>query len=190
MSNTMPKVSARDKILRSAHDLFYQNGIRATGIDKIISTASVTKVTFYRHFPSKNDLILEFLEYRHQRWITWFNEALERHGAKPGKGLAPLSPTLAEWFCSPTFRGCAFINSVAELGTSDDVVKMSKNHKRNMTNIIANLLPNTKQRKNIANAVSIAVDGAIFKAQLEPTKQKQKATLRGLEVLLAGLKQN
>ena len=48
---------ARDRILHTAHDLFYREGIRATGIDRIIATAGVTKVTFYRHFPSKNDLI-------------------------------------------------------------------------------------------------------------------------------------
>ena len=70
--NTLP---ARQRILLTAHDLFYQEGIRATGIDRIIKESGVTKVTFYRHFPSKNDLITAFLAYRHQQWLTWFSTA-------------------------------------------------------------------------------------------------------------------
>jgi AcrR family transcriptional regulator len=58
-------LSARDRILRTAHDLFYADGLRATGIDRVIAEAGVTKVTFYRHFPSKNDLILAYLNLRH-----------------------------------------------------------------------------------------------------------------------------
>ena len=60
--------SARDRILRTAHDLFYRDGIRATGIDRVIAESGVAKLTFYRHFPSKNDLIRAYLDYRHQRW--------------------------------------------------------------------------------------------------------------------------
>ena len=71
---------ARERILRKAHDLFYAEGLRATGIDRVIAEAGVTKVTFYRHFPSKNDLILTYLNLRHERWMKWFTEALERHG--------------------------------------------------------------------------------------------------------------
>ncbi|MBC8948429.1 hypothetical protein Xets_01100 [Xenorhabdus sp. TS4] len=72
------KVSkARERILKTAHMLFYRDGIRATGIDRIIKESEVTKVTFYRHFPSKNDLILAFLDYRHELWIQWFKKSLQ-----------------------------------------------------------------------------------------------------------------
>lgn len=181
------KVSVRDKILRAAHDLFYQEGIRTTGVDKIIAAAGVTKVTFYRHFPSKNDLVYAFLEYRHQRWISWFTETLARHGAQPGGGLQPLLPTLAEWFNNPVFRGCAFINSIAELSTLEEVVAISKRHKQEMTAIIAGLLPLTDKQAVLANAVAIAVDGAIVKAQLEVAGQGETTALQGLAVLLQAL---
>ena len=75
-----PELSARERILLTAHDLFYSDGVRATGIDKVIAEARVTKVTFYRHFPSKNDLIRAYLDYRHERWMSWFKDALNRHG--------------------------------------------------------------------------------------------------------------
>ena len=74
---------AREKILLSAHELFYRHGIRATGIDKIIAQARVTKVTFYRHFPSKNDLILAYLEYRHTRWLNRFSQSIKLMGVRP-----------------------------------------------------------------------------------------------------------
>ena len=68
---------ARDRLLHTAHALFYRDGIRATGIDRVIAESGVTKVTFYRHFPSKNDLICAYLEYRHTGWMAWFGDALQ-----------------------------------------------------------------------------------------------------------------
>ena len=73
------KISVRDKILLTAHDLFYSTGFRATGVDTLIKEAKVTKVTFYRHFPSKSLLILAYLHYRHEIWINWFETTLRRH---------------------------------------------------------------------------------------------------------------
>ncbi len=178
------KTSARDRILLTAHDLFYRDGIRATGIDKIIAASGVAKVTFYRHFPSKNDLIFAFLEYRHQRWIAWFSDALKRHGGHSGGGLSPLIPALTEWFGDPVFRGCAFINSVAELGELDEVVEISKRHKLDMATVIADLLPPSGEQANIAQAISMAVDGAIVKAQLEIKNDKECTALDSLSILI------
>ena len=63
-TSTLP---ARERILVTAHELFYRDGLRATGIDRLIAESGVAKLTFYRHFPSKDDLIRTFLDYRHQR---------------------------------------------------------------------------------------------------------------------------
>lgn len=174
-------LSARERILRTAHDLFYREGIRATGIDRVIAASGVTKVTFYRHFPSKNDLILAFLEYRHQRWMDWFTGALQRKG----KGLKALVPALAEWFGDEDFRGCAFINSVGELGgTLPEVVAISQRHKQDMVAAIATLLPPSKQRDRDAQAIALAVDGAIIRAQFD---QAPDAALQALERILKSL---
>lgn len=174
-------LSARDRILRSAHELFYREGIRATGIDRVIAESGVTKVTFYRHFPSKNDLIREFLEYRHQRWMAWFVDALQRHG----NGVKALVPALAEWFSDESFRGCAFINSVGELGNvMPEVVDISRRHKQEMGAVIASLLPPSRQREQDAEAVALAVDGAIIRAQFDQTPD---AALRALNRVLKSL---
>lgn len=159
-----PALPARERILLTAHDLFYRDGIRATGIDRVIAESGVTKVTFYRHFPSKNDLIREFLEYRHRRWMEWFVDALQRHG----EGVNALMPALGEWFNDEKFRGCAFINSVGELGgVLPEVVEISRRHKQEMTEVIERLLPPSRHRTADAQAVAMAVDGAIVRAQFD-----------------------
>ena len=159
---------ARERILRTAHDLFYAEGLRATGIDRVIAEAGVTKVTFYRHFPSKNDLILAYLNRRHDLWMTWFTEALARHGGA-SRGAQALPPVLNEWFSGQAlggFRGCAFLNGVSEIGPAiPAVVEATRQHKQQMTDAIEALLLPSGQRRQTAEAVAIAVEGAIVQAQ-------------------------
>jgi AcrR family transcriptional regulator len=180
---TVPVPSARERILLTAHDLFYREGIRATGIDRVIAESGVTKVTFYRHFPSKNHLILEFLEYRHQRWMAWFTNALTRHGDE----INALVPALAEWFRGQNFRGCAFINSVGELGgTLPEVVDIAFRHKQDVADVIASLLPPSPDRQQDAQALAVAVDGAIIRAQFDRSPDTALLALnRLLKALLA-----
>lgn len=159
---------ARERILRTAHDLFYAEGLRATGIDRVIAEAGVTKVTFYRHFPSKNDLILAYLNLRHEQWMTWFTQALERHGSA-SKGAQALPLVMNEWFCNKAlgdFRGCAFLNGVSEMGAAmPAVIEVTRQHKQQMTQAIEAVLRPSDQRKQAAEALATAVDGAIVQAQ-------------------------
>jgi len=174
--------SARDRIVQAAHDLFYREGIRATGVDRVIAEAGVTKVTFYRQFPSKDALILEFLEFRHERWMRWFTGALVRHGGT----AAALVPALREWLGSPAYRGCAFINSVGELGPAlPGVVEAARRHKADMTEAVAALLPAGRGRAALARAVALAIDGAIVQAQYLPSAE---AALEPLAYLLKAVR--
>lgn len=158
--------STRDRILHTAHDLFYRDGIRATGIDRVIAESGVAKLTFYRHFPSKNDLIRAYLDYRHQRWLAWFAGALARHGGGPGA----IVPAVGEWLRDPGYRGCAFINSVGELaGSLPEVVDITRAHKADVAAAIAAVLPASRQRAKLAQAIALAIDGAIVRAQFDTT---------------------
>ena len=93
--------------------------------------------------------------------------------------------TLAEWFGRDDFRGCAFINSVGELGsTVPEVMEIAQRHKREMTDLLATLLPPGAHRAQTAQAVTLVVEGAIVRVQMgEPVK----AVLGSVERLLAGL---
>ncbi|SDW32989.1 transcriptional regulator, TetR family [Variovorax sp. YR634] len=186
---------ARERILLTAHDLFYADGIRATGIDRVIAASGVTKVTFYRHFPSKDDLVRAFLDHRHGRWMAWFIDALGRRGAQQRIGdaqaLEMLADVMAEWFADPVFRGCAFINSVVEVGTSvAGASEIAREHKREMVEVIAGLLPDGPQRTAIAQAAALGVDGAIVKAQMGDAALAREAVddlRRLLQALTAAL---
>jgi AcrR family transcriptional regulator len=178
------KRSSAERILSTAHDLFYRDGIRATGIDRIITESGVAKRTFYRQFPAKNDLILAFLEYRHVQWMSWFEAALQRHGSN----LQAVEPALAEWFKSNAYRGCAFINAVAEIGpTMPAVVEISRIHKRDMVAAIRKLLPASSQTASEdAHALSLAVDGAIIRAQFDESPDEALASLAHIVSAIGG----
>lgn len=186
---------ARERILLTAHDLFYADGIRATGIDRVIAASGVTKVTFYRHFPSKDDLVRAFLDHRHGRWMAWFVDALGRRGAQQrianGQALLVLADVMAEWFADPVFRGCAFINAVVEVGASvAGAADIAREHKREMVEVIAGLLPDGPQRMAIAQAAALGIDGAIVKAQMGDAVLGREAVgdlRRLLEALVATL---
>jgi AcrR family transcriptional regulator len=174
--------SPRERLLAAALTLFYREGIRASGIDRLIAEAGVTKVTFYRHFPSKDDLILAFLDLRHQRWMTWFVDALARHGGRP----EAIVPALREWFSSPHYRGCAFINSVGECGPAQPgVVDAARRHKQEMMAAVAALLPPDRGRQACAGALALAIDGAIVQAQVLASPE---AALHSLSLLLKAMR--
>jgi AcrR family transcriptional regulator len=174
--------SARERILLTACVLFYRDGVRATGIDRVIAAATVTKATFYRHFPSKNALVEAFLEYENVRWSNWFHAALQRHAAPGAPALDALLPTLREWFTGDSYRGCAFINTLVELGdVVPAVVDIARKHKQAMTVAISGLLPPSRHRRRDAQALAVAIDGTIVHAQLDPTPD---AALHALARLL------
>jgi AcrR family transcriptional regulator len=115
---TNSSLSARERIVETSLRLFYAQGTRAVGIDRIIAESGVAKMSFYKHFPSKADLIATFLETRHERWMAWFTEALASRKPKPGAHLASAADVLRNWFAAPDFHGCAFINILAETDRS------------------------------------------------------------------------
>lgn len=153
-----PLPKPREKILAAAHRLFYAEGVRATGVDRIIAEARVTKVTFYRQFPSKDELVLAYLDDRHRRWMAAFEAAIRRHGFR----LESIVPALQEWFESTSFRGCAFINALGELGgMKDPVVSRVREHKREVRVMVAALTPRRADGERVVQSISMAMDGAI-----------------------------
>ena len=160
---------ARERILETASRLFYRDGLRATGVDTIIAESGVAKMSFYRHFPSKSDLIEEFLRRRHDRWMAWFTQAVERRLKKPGAGMEAVADALREWFAEPDFRGCAFINAVAETplpqAEQNAIARQHKEQLRSFLEKLAERLNWNDPRSSAAQAM-IIIEGTIVRAQM------------------------
>jgi AcrR family transcriptional regulator len=115
---------ARDRILSAAYDLFARHGIRAVGIDAIIEHSGVARMTLYRHFASKDDLVLAFLERRDALWsVAWLQAEVERRAKKPVERLLAVFDVIGDWFKAENFEGCSFINVMLETTERSSAVR-------------------------------------------------------------------
>lgn len=106
---------ASERVLRTAADLFYKRGIRAVGVDTVVSASAVAKMTLYKHFPSKDSLVVAVLEEQGRAWRAWFLAAVEGRAADARGRLLGLFDVLGEWFSSEGFQGDACLNAAVEL---------------------------------------------------------------------------
>lgn len=167
----MATLSARDRILDTAARLFYRDGYRATGVDRIIAESGVAKMSLYRHFPSKNDLIAAYLDRRHDFWMHWFEGAVRRQ-LEQRRNLDVLADALAEWFTSDDYRGCSFINVVAEAGggAGDDprLVEHAVSHKASLEDFLTQLARDLglAAPQAVAAEAMLCVEGMIVRYQM------------------------
>jgi AcrR family transcriptional regulator len=160
----------RQRILETADRLFYQEGVRAVGIDRIVAEAEVAKMSLYKHFPSKDDLILAVLEYREQSVLEFFRSAMERHPKKTKDPLRAFFAALKEWFETPGFRGCAFQNAAAELADpTHPGTEFVRGHKQRFGEFLRGLVEDAvgKEAAKVAPAVTLLVEGAIVTAVIQ-----------------------
>ena len=115
--------STRERILAVANELFYAHGIRATSADRIIDEVGITKVTFYRHFRTKSELVVAYLEAQSRAEQAWVSGA--RTVGDPLGSLRALAAGIGAAGCQPGFRGCAFINAAAEFSDPHDPVRLA-----------------------------------------------------------------
>jgi AcrR family transcriptional regulator len=118
--------SARERILDTAYDLFSRHGTRAVGVDRIIAECGIAKMTLYRNFPSKDNLILAFLDRRDELWTrAWLQAEAQRRGATPAERLLAIFDTFEGWFAREDFEGCSFINVMLEIVEPDSPVRQA-----------------------------------------------------------------
>jgi AcrR family transcriptional regulator len=124
--DTSPRetTSGRERVLATAYELFAKHGTRAVGVDRIISESGVAKMTLYRNFASKDELILAFLERREELWTrAWLQAEVERRASTPAGRLLAIFDTFGEWFAVEGFEGCSFINVMLELPEAGNPVR-------------------------------------------------------------------
>jgi AcrR family transcriptional regulator len=107
---------ARERMVFAAYDLFCRYGVQPVGIDRIIAEAGVAKTTLYRHFRSKDELVLAVLELREQLWTReWLEEGVGRRARTPEKRLLVIFDLFNEWFQLDDYEGCLFMNTMLEM---------------------------------------------------------------------------
>ena len=112
---TMGRQDARERILEAAYDLFAHQGTRSVGVDAIIERSGVAKMTLYRHFKSKQDLVLAFLDRRESLWTEdWLIREVSTRASDPRERLLAIFDAYHDWFQIEDFEGCAFINVLLE----------------------------------------------------------------------------
>jgi AcrR family transcriptional regulator len=112
---TMGRQDARERILEAAYDLFAHQGTRSVGVDAVIERSGVAKMTLYRHFKSKQDLVLAFLDRREALWTEdWLIREVSVRASDPKQRLLAIFDAYHDWFQVEDFEGCAFVNVLLE----------------------------------------------------------------------------
>lgn len=163
-----PKKPMRERIVDAATELFYAHGIRAVSAEKVIAQVGITKVTFYRHFPTKDDLIVAYL----QRRAQWERDAIV--GARQAAADVPdafriVAEAIGAESCTPGFRGCPFINAAAEYADPQHPVRRVVDaHRRWFKQVIQELLDEIKVPDSalVADELVMLRDGAMVSGYL------------------------
>jgi AcrR family transcriptional regulator len=182
-----PKVPMRERIVEAATEQFYAQGLRAVSAEKIIAQVGITKVTFYRHFPAKDDLIVAYLERR----AKWERDAIAQ--ARQAAGDAPgvfriLAEAIGAESCSPGFRGCPFINAAAEYADPAHPVRLVVDaHRRWFRQTIADLLDETgiPDPARTADQLVMLRDGAMVSGYLSDPSTVADALDKAFRAVIA-----
>lgn len=185
------ELSAKQRIVETALRLFYQHGIHTIGVDRIIAESQVAKMTFFNHFPTKKDLILEFLRVRDDRYMQWFETTLDSITKDKKKRLQACLKVIEIWFRDPQFRGCVFINTAAEVGPGENEEKiLCVGHKKRLAEFIEAVASDAgyKQVKKLANQLVTVIDGATVRAQMDGPEAGVEALMDCAKALLKNQK--
>ncbi|HEV7942637.1 MAG TPA: helix-turn-helix domain-containing protein [Solirubrobacteraceae bacterium] len=159
--------SARERILDASYELFSQRGIRAVGINEVIDRADVATATLYRHFPSKDELVLAFLQLREQRWTKDFVEAgIMRRSADPEEQMLAVFDVFDTWFRSKDFEACSFVNVLLEMGPEHPAGRASIWHLKQIRSLVRRLAEEAGLRdtESLARSLHILMKGSIIAA--------------------------
>lgn len=106
--------TAQQLLLRAAGELFYQEGVRAVGVDAVVERAGVNKMSLYRQFSSKDELVVAYLEQANDCFFGYFDKSIEQHPGDPVRQIAQYFEDLTERASREGYRGCPFVNVAAE----------------------------------------------------------------------------
>ncbi|WP_326692067.1 MULTISPECIES: TetR/AcrR family transcriptional regulator [unclassified Streptomyces] len=166
--------TARERLLAAASRRFYADGVSATGIDTITAEAGVAKMSLYNNFSSKGDLVMAYLDARHEEWMGLYRRRLEEARDRHGGVLAVFDAYAdhAAFAYEHGFRGCGLLNAAAELPAGDEGRALVRRHKEEVESLLVGhleeLLPGRPQEaRAVAEHLAFLLEGAVARAGLE-----------------------
>ena len=183
----MPRPSRREHLIETALDLFAEQGFHATGIDRILERAGVSKKTLYSHFRSKDELILAVLTHYDSRFRNDFVRRVEKAAKTPRARLLAVFDVAEAWFSAKGFYGCLFINAIGEYSAGDSAIRrVCQEFKRLMRDYLFELAAQAKLRgpSRVADQLALLLEGAIVTAQVSRTPQAARAAKQAARVLI------
>ena len=169
-----PRRSARDRLLTAAADCFYDHGIAGTGIDTVTAAAGVAKMSLYNNFASKDELVLAYLQARHEEWLNLYRRRLAGAGDARQRVAAVFEAYTdhAELAYPRGFRGCGLLNAAAELPADAPGRQLVRRHKEEVEGLLATHLAeldglSADRVPDLAEHLSLLLEGAMARAGLE-----------------------
>jgi len=184
------KVSMRERLIEAATELFYTEGVRAVSVDRVIERAGTTKVTFYRHFKSKDELVVAHLQRCAEQERAGLGAAIESAGGDAGRTFELIAGTFGAMAQDAGFRGCPFINAAAEYPDPKSAVRQTVNDhrawcKETFKQIVQPLgLPDST---GVAADLMLLRDGAMVAGYLDGEAAVAASFLRSSRALVAPL---
>lgn len=160
----------RDELVQKALEAFNRNGFQATGMDKLVQETGISKTSMYKHFGTKDDLILAVLELRDDLFRSWLIERMQALGDTPIARILALFDVLEEWFAKPDFKGCMFIRAAAEFqDKTHPIRRQSARHKQRVEDLLKSLAEEAglKSPALLARQLVLLKEGAIIAAHVQ-----------------------
>ena len=181
-----PRGEARERILDTAFRLFYAHGVRGVGVDTIVASSGVAKATFYKHFPSKDDLAVAYLDRVDGLWRGQLQAAAAAAGPEPRARLVGMFDALLAVWQQDDFHGCAFINTAAESAAGSPVHLRSVEHKAAVRAWVRDIAEqgHAPDPDALARALTLLLDGALAEGVLDGDPSAARAAKEAAAALV------
>lgn len=187
MGKEKTKKSARDTILETAAGLFFRDGFRAVGVDTIIEQSGVAKMTLYRHFPSKDDLIVAYLNDTNEKFWNWFEQSISEFKGQPRMQIIAFFRALEKLVTTPKCYGCPFLNAVVDFPDRNHPGHgVALAHKQAVLDRFRELAQAAQlpQSEKIANQLLLLMDGAWMAVRMFGIENPALHVSEAVEMLL------
>lgn len=178
----LPRPRVRDRIFETACDLFYRHGIRAVGVDTIACEAGTNKMSFYRSFASKDELVSEYLQDRQREFWDWWNETIAPYAGNPRRQIEALFESHLAVVEDNECRGCALGNAAVEMSDDNDalsiLVRDYKNKVREELRQMTRAM-GARQADALGDSLMLLMDGSYFTRLVFPGDSGPVSSLMG-----------